>query len=600
MFFRFCILFAAIAFAAFNASAIEVGTAAELESAVANGESEIILTASEYAISGTLQFQRKSVTVKGRSNNPRDTVIYGNGTFRIMDLSKNSVPSALISNLTISNGYCTASGGSSSTAGVQGYDKRNTLSNVVVTCCTIDANGNSTGHGAGVAWCVLRNCKVVGNKILTSKGNGGGLNSCTCYDTDVFDNETYGYGGGAYATTFYRSRIFNNLSKLGGGGAYGGSIRDNCVVSNNTAYTYGGGIYGSSVECKAYDSEICMNKLDSPTKLNAVDGAGVAACTIVSNCVIRGNAIADANGSGGRVGGGAYNSTLRDCRVYDNFSINVVGGASDCSAYDCVFSNNCNAADGASFRRIEAERCVFYGGSADYSCRLVDCQFLNGGRTCHLPVGANVFTNGDFVACNKVLNASADNSAVAATNCLFAGNYSGDALFVKPSAAALDLVNCTFVDNCAKAMLRDRKSKETVTGVPLKVINCAFPRNYNENLNSPARQDFKIEKIETGESRNIVMKNCLFGPVKVMTGVTLVTPEENCVNNVTDMMFDTSNAEHPYSLKRKSPAIGMGLYQDWMASATDLKGDPRAHGTSVAIGCYECWQLAPGFILFMR
>ena len=602
MFLRICIVAAVVAVAAFRSYAVEVATAAELEAAVANGESEIVLTASEYAISGTLQFKKKAVTVTGRSTNPRDTVIYGNGTFRIIDLNTNSVPSAIISNLTISNGYCVAAGGSKSTAGVLGYNKQTTLSNVVVTCCTIAANGSSTGHGAGVAWCTLWNCKVVGNKILTSKGNGGGIQSSVCYDTDVFDNETAGYGGGAYATSFHRSRIFNNLAKLGGGGSYGGSFYDKCVVSNNTAYTYGGGLYGGSVECKAYDSEICMNTLNPPTARDSVGGGGVASCSLVSNCVIRGNAMADTVSTKASLGGAAYGSTLRDCRVYDNFSITVVGGAVDSVAYDCVFSNNCNAADGAQFRRIQAERCVFHGGGADYSCRFVDCQFLNGGWNCHLSVGANVFTNGDFAAWNKVLNASTDTSAIGATNCLFAGNFSGDVLVVKASAAALDLVNCTFVDNSSKATLRDRKvSGETSTTVPINVINCAFPRNYNENLSSPARQDFKLEKIAPGgSSRNVVIRNCLFGRNKILADVTLVTPEENCVNNVTDMMFDTSNAKDPYSLKRNSPAIGAGLYMDWMASAKDLKGDPRAHESSVAIGCYECWQLAPGFILFLR
>ena len=602
---RIVILSAMVGVAAFTAHAIQVGTAAELEAAVANGESEIELTASEYAISATLQFQRKSVTVTGRSTNPRDTVIYGNGTFRIIDLNTGKVPSALFSNLTISNGYCVASGGSTSTAGVLGYNKQNTLSNVVVTCCTIDANGTSTGHGAGAAWCILQNCKVVGNKILTSKGHGGGVQSCTCYDTDVFDNETAGYGGGAYATSFHRSRIFNNLAKLGGGGAYGGSFHEKCVVSNNTAYTYGGGLYGGSVECKVYDSEICMNKLAAPSKQSNVYGGGISLCTLVSNCVIRGNAIADTNGSGGRVGGGVHNSTLHNCRIYDNFSINTAGGAMYLgSAYDCVFSNNCHSSAskmGAVMRSVQAERCTFHGDGADTNCRFVDCKFLNYMLTCSLAPGANVLTNGSFSTSGHLLTTIVDGSGargMAVTNCLFVGNWSGSYMLEKASADVFNLVNCTFVDNHVNVTVRDRTNSETGTTVPFNIVNCAFPRNWNSNAGTPSRQDFKIEKSDI--DRNIVIKNCLFGRYRTMTGVTLVTPEENCVNNVTDMMFDTSNAEHPYSLKRKSPAIGEGLYMNWMASATDLKGDPRAHGTSVAIGCYECWQLAPGFILFMR
>lgn len=346
-----------------------------------------------------------------------------------------------------------------------------------------------------------------------------------------------------------------------------------------------------------------MNILNSQNKESNVFGAGVSTCQIVSNCTIHGNAIANATAQTGRVGAGAYDSTLRDCVVFENFSVNTAGGGMFKGvAYDCVFSNNCciyDAKMGASFRDAAAEGCTFFGDGIDRSCRLVNCKILNCALSCTLPEGANVWTNGTFSTSGHVLSTIWDGNVtkMGVTNCLFVGCKSGSYLIDKASADTLDVVNCTFVDNYVNMTVRDRKGSEGTTSVPLNMINCAFSRNYNSNYASPSRQDFKIEK---GENRNIVMKNCLFGPSKVVAGVTLVTPEEDCVNNVTDMMFDTSNAKDPYSLKRNSPAIGAGLYMDWMASAKDIKGDPRAHESSVAIGCYECWLVPPGFLLLVR
>ena len=608
---RFSFVFAlCVVLVASAASAVEVGTAADLEAAVARGEQEIELTASEYAISATLVFPKNTYHIVGRSGNARDTVIYGNGTFPIFDFNANKVTGGSIRNLTISNGWAQAAGGSSSTAGFRGYSQATsypTLSNVVVTCCTIAANGASGGNGAGVSYCKLYDCVVSGNRNLANnkEARGGGVCSCTCYDTDVFGNEVTYHGGGGTAGKFYRCRIYGNTAGQQGGGLAKGSVcYEHTVVSNNTAGTNGGGLY----DCNAYESEICFNLADSTTANGTLNGGGVSTCSMISNCTIRGNAIGGVSTSKFRLGAAAHDSTLRKCVVYDNFTSGSVGGAiavekTKCLAYDCVFSNNCNATSGFTIRGVEAENCRFYGASCGYSCRFVGCQFWNlspAADAYYLAPGANRLGSGYYPGSSGVLNAfhSGTVEAIYATNCLFACNTSSSYAFTKSSADTMELVNCTFVDNRIRSMLRDRQDTEATTASPITLINCAFPRNYTDAV-APTRSDVSIPE---GENRNIVFRNCLFGPNKWSDKkVTLVTPEAGSVNNVADMKFDTENAEHPYSIKRRSPAIGQGLYQDWMASATDLTGDPRAHedGT-VAIGCYECWIPARGMLLLFR
>ena len=60
--------------------------------------------------------------------------------------------------------------------------------------------------------------------------------------------------------------------------------------------------------------------------------------------------------------------------------------------------------------------------------------------------------------------------------------------------------------------------------------------------------------------------------------------------------------DHPYSLKRTSPLRGLGAHADWMAEATDIRGEgfARADGTSVDIGCYQCWLPVVGMKVSIR
>ena len=64
-----------------------------------------------------------------------------------------------------------------------------------------------------------------------------------------------------------------------------------------------------------------------------------------------------------------------------------------------------------------------------------------------------------------------------------------------------------------------------------------------------------------------------------------------------------ADPENPFALSRRSPAVAKaGLVEGWMAAATDIRGEgfPRLRDGKVNIGCYQCWDVARGFSIFVR
>ena len=523
------------------------------------------------------------VKLRGATGNARDVVIYGDGTKRIL-----WVDEAELESLTISNGYTSASTtAKASGAGIYSDSSHpGTLTNVIITCCSANFTGSSGGaYGGAIRYGKLWNCQLIGNSTTSE---GGGAHSCTIYNSIISGN-TAASGGGVCASSVYaHSIISNNTATVRGGGSDGGVNK----------------AVGSGV---LRDSDILFNKVVGTSTSADIRGGAVYGCPMVSNCVIRGNAVGGAN-SNTRAGGATTLSNLYDCReVVDNFVENGFAAAMDRGvAYRCVFSNNCCSVNKCNVCDITAVNCTFYGGAVDYSGRFSHCQFLNlndgGDYYVHMRPGVNVLAQGDYPSPTFVFktgkNSTYTSGTIVATNCLFANNWTTASMLGKNDVDAISLVNCTIVDNHCRATFSDYTGSQSVGVGAITVINCAFPRNYDADVGHPARGDVRFE----AGQHNVIFKNCLFGPIKWKDdNVTLLTPEENSVNNVADMKFDTTNAKHPYSIKRHSPAIGQGLYQDWMASATDLKGDPRAQedGT-VAIGCYECWLPASGLMLLLR
>jgi len=159
-------------------------------------------------------------------------------------------------------------------------------------------NGNVSGEGGGV-WCesssaVLSNCVLNGN---STGNNGGGAAGGTLNDCLITNNVAWTWnGGGAFGSTLNRCTLIGN-SALYGGGAEACTL-NNCTLVANGA-SYGGG---------ANDSDL-------------------------NNCLVVSNGV-------NATGAGAFDSTLNNCTVWGNTASDGTGGIEGCVAHNCIIFAN--------------------------------------------------------------------------------------------------------------------------------------------------------------------------------------------------------------------------------------------------------------------
>ena len=308
-----------------------------------------------------------SVNLVGKSDNPRDTVIYGNRTLGIVRCHY-----AGLQNLTVSNGYLNVENAYG--AGVGSTGAASVHSNVVVTCCTLDV---AEGNGGGIVGGTWYDSTIISNSAARTAGGGaqgGRLHNC-----NVISNYAGAAGGGCYyGSLLYDCRVVGNRSKNGGGVCstskgsncyvYGGLIADNyasgygggvaysllcggTVVSNNVAVGNGGGIYNDATRFVS-NTVVCCNSAANgggcvggsnywcTITCNTVTGYGGGGYTgIYSNCTVSGNSSVR---GGGLYGNGCVGV---DCRIYGNLATGVAdkdggGGCYGGSYTDCTISNN--------------------------------------------------------------------------------------------------------------------------------------------------------------------------------------------------------------------------------------------------------------------
>ena len=333
------------------------------------------------------------LTLRGGGQTARDTVIYGNGTQRILYAWQGK-----IQNLTISNG-CTRAGEPGLGGGILARNESTVCSNVVVTCCSAKAAGGIAN--AGSIGCEVSDCTA----------------------------ETY--GGGVYTTSYFRDgKLLHNRAGTYGGGAA------NCVVSNsclmyNRAGTYGGGGFDTT----AFDNVVVWNQADRSGggfAYNLKDT--VSGCVIVSNRVDcpDGSSNGEAYGSGGGIWvTGSPAVTISDCLIADNEAIHrgggVKGGSSGTILQRCIISNN--VVRGRATYTVRA-----YGGGCD-QCRIYDSQVLCNLVTsdyCSTAAGggmsygsaSNCVIRGNAVAMCKATNKmGGGGQGNAFTNCVIVDNF---------------------------------------------------------------------------------------------------------------------------------------------------------------------------------
>lgn len=602
---------------------------------------------------GLSTLEVNKIRLVGGGESPRDVRLIGAGNLRVIGCGGEP----WIENLTVSNGNATASTANAGYAnrggGVFG---RCTVTNCVIAGCkasiggagqlnvslydcvvenntatsvgggihnssaygTVFTNNCSAGNGGGACIASLYGCRMVGN---SADGRGGGGYDVTYATNTIFSGNVAGAGGGGVAygdpgnedaftpekNVIVGCVISNNLSEAVGGGAMGVTLRASKIVCNESM-TSGGGAYGSILE----DCEVFRNvaskgngggyacKLGAAYMVSGCDfyanicsnvsatayGGGIYGSVAVSNCTIRGN-YAHKAASKTTHGGGAHGVTLHNCTVSHNYA-DYGGGTTSSVAHGSVFDSNRSSS----------------GGDNAYTTRLIGCLVTgsevslgSAERTVFQGIGPEVTLDNPHISVtfrpNYVYSRYPN-----CTNCLFVGNTPKETLFsgVNNAASKSYIVNCTVASNSSGYMFTYFSKPD----YPITVENTLFYGNSYQDIshhpNNAVAEAFKFS-------------HCAYRRSSIANDVLKKSYSEDgtLYQFGTDWeddpkFMESKDAAHPYSLKRNSPLIAKGAYADWMAGATDIRGEgfARSAGGSVDIGCYQCWLVPPGLKLSIR
>ena len=436
--------------------------------------------------------------------------------------------------------------------------------NVLVDC--VISNNVSSNIGGGVCALTATNCLIACNV----GSSGGGAYNCNLIGCTVRGNRGNS-GGGIYFYPFASGKNFKPL-------VASGCVIEHTICSNSAAHAYGGGVYYSS------------------------DGSAVHT---VSNCIIRGNAALSTPstvGTGGGVGGMLSNlgdsQMIVDCDIHDNWADSYGGGVRSASLLRCrIYRNGGNN-----------------NGPGAYSCQLTDCDMAHatadygwGLRTVYHDVGTpftiegNPYKSGTFTYYGVILYYPN------CTNCLFRDNRATGYMLrgtASPNQSA-SLVNCTVVSNSANYLF----GYFAQAAYPLTLENCLFHDNFSTNGTT---SDLSIDIADSSNacnSNSVHLSHCAFRTDTVSSKQRFADWFDEGQFIFGQNGFPDSprfahgrDAAHPYCLRTSSPLLGIGKVQDWMADATDIRGEgfPRLKDGKADIGCYQCWYNPPGTSFIFR
>ncbi len=339
-----------------------------------------------------------------------------------------------------------------------------------------------------------------------------------------------------------------------GGGAWctdSGVVLSNCVFAGNAAARYGGGAFQGTVFNCTFTN-------------NSASYGGGAASNALFNCTLARNSSLYQNFN---YGGGAYACTLNNSLIVGNQSVaggGFGGGAAFSTLTACVVSNNSAGASGgglfesiANRSLISSNRSVSAGGGA-FSSTLNNCSVSTnsaryGGGACFGSVVNSVILNniagtGGGTCSNTLINCVLNNNAA---------NYDGFGDGAQGGGAYNSaLINCTVVSNSAVS-LPGGAAGGGIVGCTL--TDCIV--YYNSS--SEAGPNFW----------NSTMNYCDTTPLPT-----------NGVDNITNDPAFVGGGD--FHLQSNSPCINSGN-NAYIATSTDLDGNPRIVGGTVDIGAYE-------------
>jgi len=435
-------------------------------------------------------------------------------------------------------------------------------------------------YGGGAAASILNNCVLLANGAVQSGGGAAYsiLNNCTI---------TNNSGSGVYLCNLTGCMITHNWSAGYGGGAIGGTL-NNCTLTRNSA-TYGGGAQG---------------QLTSPIVLN--------------NCVIISNT---ANYGGGAYGYLPYNSNycvLNNCIIASNYASYYGGGAVLAFMNNCTITTNFAHFKGGGVEASVLNNCLLAGNSASTGGGGADGFYLSGGILNNCTLSGNIAPSGGgagyFTLNNCILNGnlstngSGGGGAFSCTlsNCILTGNISSIAGGGGGGAASSTLINCLIMSNSAPGNSQSAyllghgggtygctvinsllawNSAQTNGGGDYgsTLINCTLALNTAPIGGGIYNSTAKNSIIYDNTGGNYYYTSA---PHPYWLYYCCTTPATNGPGNITNDPAFVNLAGGDFHLQPGSPCINSGD-NSYIASYTDLDGNPRTVAGTVDIGAYE-------------
>jgi hypothetical protein len=177
------------------------------------------------------------VIVRSESGLPADVILDGNAAGRVATLGAGS----WLIGCTVTNGNLSVAGNGSGGGGVYG----GSVSNCVIVNCVVAYIVEGLNGGGGVGSCTVWNSIIKGN---TANWGGGGAEDSTCYNSLIAGNNSGPNSGGAgYVCTFYNCTITGNNGDTGSG--------YNCSYYNSIAWgnsLLGDSSFGDHYSCGSF------------------------------------------------------------------------------------------------------------------------------------------------------------------------------------------------------------------------------------------------------------------------------------------------------------------------------------------------------------
>ncbi len=330
------------------------------------------------------------------------------------------------------------------------------------------------------------------------------------------------------------------------------------TISNGVAtYSSGGGVNMSKGTVRGCRITSCRTAKGSGSAKSSCGGGiyitgGTVADSEIDHCYFYGGSN---YGNGIDMTGGVVtncdihannNPTALDYHVANHCAAVSLRSGSPLLVDSRIHDNVCINAPGLHVKAGTVDRCLVYGNIAR--------QFESSNTDGHGAAGLQM-TGGTV------------------RNCLFAGNDSGtytDSRYEPGAGGVLmtggTLAYCTIVAN---TNVNDTVGRKGLTMSGGTAVGNIFWGNVGNNMT-------KDMYVTAGSF------------TQNLTGVTAVAAE---AENIVDNPRFTDFAGGDYTLRHSSPCIDRGSVLSWMASATDLAGNPRVYpvrGGLPDLGCYEC------------